>query len=559
MTLIRTARARRRLTRLLTATAASIAVAAAAGACTSSSPSPGRPSGLGPKCAHGTPSTLNVLSSSELADMKPILAQIARATGVTVTLNPVGSLTGAQEVINGRAYGKFQAVWFASDDYLNMWPGGVRGLNGTTEIMASPVILGVRSSTARRLGWEGRTVTWQDIASAAMRRQFTFAMTDPSASNSGLSALVSVATALAGKGKALQAAQIPAEEAELSALFHAQVMTAPTSGPLTQKYEKAQGSGGNVPDGLFDYESLLQSLPPQPGGNHLDLIYPSDGVLEATYPLSVLAGASPAAKDAYQRLAACLTSPPVQKLIMTQTHRRPIAGSPPLAGSLASHQPFVLPFPSAPATVENLITAYHGTLRTAGRTVYVLDTSGSMRGARLDALKQALLALTGADTSLTGKLTRFQANEQITFLPFGTSPGKPVTFNLPSAGTQHVIQQMRGAIAGLRIHGTTDLYGAIEDAYRIIGTQTARDPGRISSIVVLTDGENTNGPSLPSFLQWRGNLPAGSPPVYTIAFGNASLGDLAQVANATGGTSFNATGQPLSALTNIFEAIRGYQ
>src|SRR5271166_56056 len=446
MTPTRTGNGRRHPRRAALAAAAGLLLSALA-ACTDSpatSPSATSPPAtsspaLTSQCSSGVPYTLRVLASSELSDMVPILNQVARATGVTVKLPPkalIGSLAGAQEVIDGTAEGKYDAVWFASDNYLNLWPDGLARLNGTTEIMSSPVILGLRSSAARRLGWDRGPVSWAAIAAAAMRHEFTFGMTDPATSNSGLSALVAVSTAIAGKGAALQAAEIPSAESELSGLFHAQVVTAPTSGPLTTEYG-IRLRMGRPPDGLFDYESQLLTLQASaPRGDPLTLVYPSDGVLEATYPLSILASASPAAKSAYQRLAACLTSVPVQRQIMLETHRRPISGNPPLTPDLAAHQPFELPFPGAPSTVQDLITAYHGTLRTAGRTIYVLDISGSMRGARLDGLKQALLALTGIDTTLVGRLSMFHASEQVTFLPFGTTPGSPVTFNLPQAGDQ---------------------------------------------------------------------------------------------------------------------------
>lgn len=558
MTSTRTGDARRHPWSAALAALAGLLLSALAACTGSSATSSSAPSAA---CSSGPRYTLRVLASSELADMASILSQAASATGVTVDLKPIiGSLAGAQQVIDGTADRKYDAVRFASDNYLNLYPGGLSKLNGTTEIMASPVILGLRSSAARRLGWDHHPVTWADIVTAAMRHEFTFGMTDPATSNSGLSALVAAATAIAGKGGALQAAEIPRAEPELTGLFHAQVLTAPTSGLLTQEYGNLEHGGRTPPDGLFDYESQLLTLQAHaPRGDPLTLVYPSDGVLEATYPLSILTSALPAAKDAYQRLAACLTSPQVQRQIMQVTHRRPITGNPPLSPELAGHQPFELPFPATPSTVYDLISAYHGTLRTAGRTIYVLDISGSMRGTRLDGLKRALLALTGVDTTLAGKFSMFRGREQVTFLPFGTTPGNPATFDLPQVGDQAVLQRMRAYISGLHVHGHTAIYDALVDAYQIMAAQDAADPGRISSIVLLTDGENNTGRDLASFIAYYHSLPPGSPPTYTIAFGEADLQPLAEVASVTGGIAFNAVSQPISMLSTIFEEIRGYQ
>lgn len=519
-------------------------------------------------CTSGPPPapryTLKILASSELADMKPILEQAARATGVTIDMTPVGSLTGAQEVIDGSAAQRgFGAVWFASDDYLDLYRDGLRSLNGTTEIMASPVVLAVRASAARRLGWDHGQVTWAAIARAAAEHRFTFGMTNPAQSNSGLSGLVATATAIAGQGAALQSGEIPDAVPALAGLFHAQDLTAPTSGPLLAKYLAALRNPGRAapPDGLIDYESQLLTLGGEaPRDDPVTLVYPSDGVREATYPLSVLASAPPAARAAYQRLAVYLTSAPVQRQIMDTTHRRPIDDAVPLAPPLAGHQPVQLPFPAAAGTVRKLIQSYDGQLRTAGRAVYVLDVSGSMRGAPLAGLKRALLALTGTGDSLPAALAQFRAGEEVDFLPFGSTPGPAAIYQLAPSGNSSVLARMRGYIDGLRVHGHTALYDALVTAYQLLRRQDAAAPGRISSIVLLTDGGNNAGrTSLDQFLSYYEKLPAGSPPVYTIAFGNADLGPLAKVASVTGGASFDAVGQPPDALTAIFQEIRGYQ
>lgn len=118
---------------------------------------------------------------------------------------------------------------------------------------------------------------------------------------------------------------------------------------------------------------------------------------------------------------------------------------------------------------------------------------------------------------------------------------------------------MRAYISGLHVHGHTAIYDALVDAYRIMAAQDAADPGRISSIVLLTDGENNTGRDLASFIAYYRSLPPGSPPVYTIAFGEAELPPLAEVASVTGGIAFDAVAQPIGVLSTIFDEIRGYQ
>ena len=163
-------------------------------------------------------------------------------------------------MLSGRAAGVYDAIWFDSDYYLALSAGGLTKLDASNRIMSSPVILGLRTPVARQLGWVGKPVSWADIAAAAAAHKFSFGMTDPALDNSGFSALVSVATVLAGQGAALQAPQIPAAAPALRGLFGAQVLQRESSGWLADAYVRDQaaiGHGTPPVDGLIDYESVL--------------------------------------------------------------------------------------------------------------------------------------------------------------------------------------------------------------------------------------------------------------------------------------------------------------
>ncbi|MDQ3785701.1 MAG: substrate-binding domain-containing protein, partial [Actinomycetota bacterium] len=156
----------------------------------------------------GPPVTLRVLAGSELRDMEPLLTDAAAATGVTVEMSYLGTLDGAETVASGKADGHYDALWFSSTRYLQTIPEAKKRLASTNRIMGSPVVLGVREPVAQRLGWDAKAPTWSHIAAAAENGQFSFGMTDPAASNTGFSALVAVAAALDGTGRALDAAAI---------------------------------------------------------------------------------------------------------------------------------------------------------------------------------------------------------------------------------------------------------------------------------------------------------------------------------------------------------------
>ncbi|MEU4624133.1 substrate-binding domain-containing protein [Actinoplanes sp. NPDC023801] len=506
----------------------------------------------------GPPATLRVLAGSELADMQPILDEAAKATGVTVRMDLIGSLEGAERVATGGADGRYDALWFSSNRYLETLPEAKQRLGNATRIMGSPVVLGVRPATTQRLGWTGGTATWKDIAAAAGRGELTFAMTDPASSNTGFSALVAVASALDGTGRALDAAAIDRVAAPLTGFFSGQRITAGSSGWLTDAFagRMTGADPGPAVDGLITYEaSLLElnssgRLPEQ-----LTVIRPADGVVSADYPLTLLTAASAGARDAHERLAAHLRGRAAQERIVTRTWRRPGTTGVVLPPGLPA-APVELSFPDTREAIEGLLTAYQDRLRRPSRTVYVLDVSGSMKGARLEQLKAALQGLTGVNTSLTGEHCRFRSREEVTLLPFSSKPAAPQRYTVDAAGPQPSRDRLRDAAGRLRAGGDTAVYDSLIAAYREIDRSAGA--GRFTSIVLMTDGESNRGRALADFEEHVRRRPAGAEPVpvFPVLFGEAAEEQMRRVATVSGGELWDARGGDL---TKVFCQIRGYQ
>ena len=149
--------------------------------------------------------------------------------------------------------------------------------------MLSLVVLGVKTSNVRKWGWSGGKVSWKDVAARAASGELKYGMTNPAASNSGLSALIGVVAALSGKGDAITASDVTAPE--LKGFFRGQALTAGSSGWLADAYVRDQ----TELNGLINYESVL--LSPNAGGKlrePLTLVYPKDGLITADYPLLLL-------------------------------------------------------------------------------------------------------------------------------------------------------------------------------------------------------------------------------------------------------------------------------
>ena len=497
--------------------------------------------------------TLRVLAGSELKDVEPLVGQIRDATGVDLRFEYSGTLEGAERITGGGA--RPDLAWFSSARYLTLLAaaGGAEDRPAASErIMLSPVVLGVKRSVATRLGWAGDAeVTWRDIAAKAKAGQLRYGMTNPAASNSGFSALVGVAAALAGTGDALRAEDV--DEGGLTDFFTGQTLTAGSSGWLADAFVTGQGKL----DGLINYESVLLGL--NASGRlrePLQLIYPTDGIITADYPLLLL---DPAKRAAYDKLVAYLRGPEVQRQLMTATARRPAAPEVALDGRFPRRVLVELRFPASIKVVDDLLLAYLNRIRRPAHTIYVLDVSGSMQGDRIAALKQTLVDLTGADTSLTGRFASFRARERITIITFAGRVIDERDFTVEGAGPDAPGRAaIRGYVAGLQLHDGTAIFSAMRRAYRRAQADTAADKGSFTSIVLMTDGENNQGISVDDFL---GSLavvaePARSVKTFAIQFGEADPDELRRIAETTSGAMFDANRGSLAA---AFKEIRGYQ
>ncbi|MEU1732164.1 VWA domain-containing protein [Streptosporangium sp. NPDC020145] len=498
-------------------------------------------------CSNGTgdevedgPDVLRVLAGSEVKDLEPML----RNSGVKVRISYAGTLDGAEQVARGDADGSYDAIWFSSNRYLSLIDGAKGRLSTETRIMSSPVLLGLRTAKARELGWEGRPVSWQQIADAAQQGRFTFGMTNPASSNSGFSALVGVAAALSDAGEALSPEQVTAVTPKLKQFFSAQRLTSGSSGWLAEAYARDGGV-----DGLVNYESVLL------GVKGMSLIYPSDGVVTADYPLTLLASATQEKRELYGRLTSWLRTPDTQRQIMTTTHRRPAVPQVRPGPEFGTAPLLELPFPNRRSTADGLITAYLDEARVPSRALFVLDVSGSMEGDRIENLRRALVTLTGADTSASGTFSRFRDRENVIMIPFSGSVGQPKSFTLPEGNPQPVLNEIKSYAQGLRIEGGTAIFDGLRTAYQ--QAATAGD-GHYTSVVLMTDGENTDGISYDDFAAFYRALPGEQrrTRTFVVLFGDSDVEEMRQIATLTGGAVFDARDGSLAA---AFKEIRGYQ
>jgi Ca-activated chloride channel family protein len=492
---------------------------------------------------------MTVLAGSELRDIEPLLDEIEKETGIRLQLEYIGTLDGAEALLAGA---DFDLAWFSHARYLNLLEGG-RGLIDTQEkTMLSPVVLGVKESKAHQFGWlDNPDVSWADIAAKASSGELRYAMTNPTASNSGFTALVGVAAALSDSNDALEAGKV--NEEGLKEFFSGQALTAGSSGWLAESFVSSQADL----DGMINYESVLLAL--NDSGQldeELVLIYPQEGIITADYPLMLLNSDK---REQYDELITFLRTPEFQKTLMTTTLRRPAVPGVALDSRIPDPLLVELPFPNTLEVIDALLFAYLDEQRIPAHAFFVLDVSGSMEGDGLRGLKDAMIGLTGVDQSLTGQFARFRGREKITILTFNETVQSIHQAEITDTDANSTtMAQIRDFVNGLEADGGTAIYSSLTEAYGMALAAQQTDPNRYYSIVLMSDGENTDGLNEGDFRHFYEGLAPEAQNIrtFTVLFGDADEASMAEIAELTGGRLFDSTTESLSL---IFKQIRGYQ
>lgn len=483
-----------------------------------------------------------VLAGSELKDVAPALEQAAREAGVPLQLSYAGTLDMVERINAGEQYdailppnGAYPALALATRPLAR------------EKLFYSRVALGVKRPVLQKLGWDRAAPTWADIARAAAQGRLRYGMTNPASSNTGMSALFAVASAVAGKTEDLEAGEVKARV--LKDFLSGQKLTAGSSGWLAEAFERDPGAV----DALVNYEAVILRLNEKlPEADRLALVYPRDGVISADYPLMLL---NAGRRADYDRLVAQFKAAAFQGEPLRQAQLRPSSPEAQASPALPATPVVELSFPNRLEVIDAVLSAYQSELRRPSTSIFVLDVSGSMQGQRLAQMKEALKILSGADASAASqRYAAFQARERVLLIPFSTQVGEPVRVQFAAGDPQAGQARVRSYAERLAADGGTAIYDALTLAQQQARDELRADPERFVSIVLLTDGANTAGRDFAAFEREQRGAPLVR--VFPIIFGEAQSGEMQALAQMTGGRAFDAR---RTALPLVFKEIRGYQ
>jgi Ca-activated chloride channel family protein len=430
-------------------------------------------------------------------------------------------------------------------------------------LMQSPLTIAMPRPMAEALGWPDNPIGWHDILALARDPRgwarhghaewgpFRLGKTNPTVSTSGLHALVGMYYAATDLTADLTATDVRRPEVAqfVKDIEQSVEHYGNTAATFMQNLAAADARGDAMgymsaiaieEKQLWDYNRLAQRQVP------LAAIYPSEGTLVADHPYVVLR--APWVDETKRRAAALfleyLQAPERQQRFRAEGYRdHEGRGGPDLAqqwGVLPAGPATVLPAPSADALAE--VEASWRDVRKRARVLMVLDVSGSMAGQKMDLMKRGAAA--GLDL--------FLDDDELALWSFDTFRDDVAAMG--PVGPRRA--ELTRSIAGLIAAGGTRLYDTTREAVREIASTV--DPHRISAVVVLTDGVNTNGsPDLEGLLRdLRAATTETRVRAFTIAYGtDADRTILQRIAEATRGASYDAS-DPAS-IESVFEEVIG--
>lgn len=496
-------------------------------------------------CSAQPHTSMSIIAGSEVRDLEPYLPDIKRATGIDVKFDYSGTLSGIDRLRSGA---NFDAAWFSQAHYFEM--SDPARIYAQTQIMLSPVIVGVKMSAARRLGWlNNPNIGWKEIAKAAGAGQFSFAMTNPTSSNSGLCAVIGVAAGFAGGADTITAADIDGQG--LRDFYVGQHLASGSSAPLVDEFTKEQAQL----DGIVSYESTLIALNKSRRLTEpLALIYPREGVVTANYPLILLKGER---RSDYDKLVAYLTGRDFQQLVMEKTFRRPVNPAVKISDAFPQKLVVDLAFPARLSIVDKILQAYLTESRAPAHDYYLLDTSGSMSGERLAKVRGALVMLAGSDNTLSGRFDHFQDREKISLVAFNSTVEPPLELEKHGPDDEATLAAMQSYVANLHAWGGTAMFAALEKTLVLAAQDRRADPNRYYSIVLITDGDNNRAPSFDAFRTYYLGLPkADRIKIFPVFIGTTVEPHLEDLAAISGGHYFDGTH---GSFDEVLKEVRGYQ
>ena len=469
---------------------------------------------------------------------------------------PMGSGEAIDEIVEGRRQPHIvspaSAAFIKLGNAQSQSRFGKDLIASTDNLVLSPVVIAMWKPMAEALGWGKKPIGWSDILTLARSQKgwaaygypqwgsFKFGHTHPQFSNSGLISLFAEVYAASGKTAGLTTADLTKPHiAEFLAGIEKSVVHYGSSTGFFGRQMFSSGPQYLSAAVLYEnmvIESYSQNNLPFP----VVAIYPKEGTFWSDHPIGVVERpwVTPEHREAAKVYTQFLLARPQQERAIAYGFRPgsvdvPLSAPIDMVHGVNPAEPKTTLEVPSPQVMDGILKLW-SQRKKASDVVLVLDTSGSMnedgkiQNAR-EGAKQLVSLLSDQD--------------RLSLVPFNS--------NINWASTDIPLKDGRAdltrTIDSLFAQNGTKLYDSIDQAYQhLLQTKQQDGQGRILSVVVLTDGADTESAMQLEQLMPRIRFDGETKTIhiFTIAYGSDARKDiLKDIADATQANSYEGTPQ----------------
>lgn len=400
---------------------------------------------------------------------------------------------------------------------------------------------------------------WADYGISGERTTVYYGHTDPYVSSTALSTLIAefYASTLYNAGSSdvrrLQMSNVR-DEAVQNGVRQIESMVKHYSSRTTEFKEYiAQGPtyldfvALEENDLIYINQGKTQYQPPE----RLIALYPKEGTFWHEHPFSIPKAdwVSEEQQAAAKVFTEYVRGEEVQRKVL-ESGFRPVNAAVPLSYPISTELGVD---PNQPVNVLNVpdpdviaaVQASWQYVKKQGDIMLVVDTSGSMRGQKMDQARQAAARFLEAmpPQNQVG-LMRFSSEPQILFAP---------------ASVESSRGQINSGIEGLQVEGETALYDAIIAAIDAMQASSDDSGNRIRAIVVLSDGQDTSSQAnLNAAVARIESVRSGRNPILVIPVAYGSDADIAALNSIARASATKVQSGDPSEILKVLEVISSY-